>query len=183
MRVDALRNRARLLEAAEEVFAAKGVAASTEEIARVAGVGIGTLFRHFPAKEDLLRAVFVARLDRLVAEAEALSVAQRPGEALFVFFRSAVAQSANKKALADALSQAGVEVDTAAAAPATALWRALDDLLKQAKQEGTVRSDVQVTDLIGLLYGASMAMEKVAPNMAAQERIISVFVAGLRSHG
>jgi AcrR family transcriptional regulator len=76
LRADARRNQARVLETAEAVFAAKGTAASTEEIARQAGVGIGTVFRHFPTKEALLEAVFVGRLRRLADEVDALAAAK-----------------------------------------------------------------------------------------------------------
>src|SRR4051812_5490623 len=85
-RADALRNRARVLTAAEAVFAARGTSASTEEVAREAGVGIGTVFRHFPTKEALLEAVYVARLRRLAEEADALVSADDAGEAFFTFF-------------------------------------------------------------------------------------------------
>ena len=113
LRADARRNRARLLDVAEAVFAAKGTSASTEEIAREAGVGIGTVFRHFPTKEALLEAVFVGRLQRLADEAEAHLDADDPGAAFFAFFGSAVEQSATKTAFADALAQAGVDVQEA----------------------------------------------------------------------
>ncbi|MCP9976669.1 TetR/AcrR family transcriptional regulator [Actinomadura madurae] len=78
LRADAQRNRAKVLAAAEEVFAVQGTSASTEEVARKAGVGIGTVFRHFPTKESLLEAVLVALLERLAAEAEDLCAARRP---------------------------------------------------------------------------------------------------------
>src|SRR5258708_17586261 len=85
-RADAQRNRARLLDVAELVFATKGIGASTEEIAREAGVGIGTVFRHFPTKEALLEAVFIRRLQQLAARADALAEADDPGAAFFSFF-------------------------------------------------------------------------------------------------
>src|ERR1700680_1105959 len=90
LRADAQRNRARLLDVAEVVFASKGIAASTEEIAREAGVGIGTVFRHFPTKEALLEAVFVRRLEQLAAHADALADAYDPGAAFFTFFSHVV---------------------------------------------------------------------------------------------
>src|SRR4051812_6945466 len=97
MRADARRNRARILETAEAVFAAKGVIASTEEIAREAGLGIGTVFRHFPTKEDLVEAVLLARLGSLARKAAALSEEQA-SPAFFTFFEYVVEQAAAKNA-------------------------------------------------------------------------------------
>src|SRR5689334_9020112 len=109
-RADALRNRAKLLEAAEAVFAARGPAASTEEIATAAGVGAGTLFRHFPTKEALLEAIVIGRLRNLVDQAAALTSDPDPGRAFFVFFERMVEHASKKKAFTEALSGAGVDV-------------------------------------------------------------------------
>src|ERR1051326_117868 len=95
-RRDARTNRARILEVADEVFGRGGEAASTEEVARLAGVGIATVFRHFPTKAALLEAVLVARLERLRGEAEALAGAERPGPAFYDFFRYMVRDAATK---------------------------------------------------------------------------------------
>jgi len=109
LRADARRNRALLLEAAEAVFAARGVSASTEEVARTAGVGVGTLFRHFPTKEALLEAVFRERLQRMAEGLRDLGAADDLGTAFFDFLSDAVAHSATKVALADALAEAGID--------------------------------------------------------------------------
>ncbi|MEU9844544.1 helix-turn-helix domain-containing protein, partial [Actinomadura sp. NPDC048032] len=106
LRADALRNRAKVLAAAEEVFAVQGTSASTEEVARKAGVGIGTVFRHFPTKESLLEAVLVALLKRLAAEARDLRAAADPGAAFFGFFTRVVSQAASSGARSPARSRA-----------------------------------------------------------------------------
>ena len=106
VRADAQRNRARLLDAAERVFALHGVAASTEEIARQAGVGIGTVFRHFPTKEALLEAVFRRRLQQLATHADALANAPDPGAAFFGFVSHVVELAVTQRAQIDALADA-----------------------------------------------------------------------------
>src|ERR1700739_2192398 len=92
LRADAARNRARVLEVAYETFAAEGLSVPIDEIARRAGVGAGTVYRHFPTKADLFRAVVEDRIRRIVEEGRALLAAGDPGEALFKFLRSMVLQ-------------------------------------------------------------------------------------------
>lgn len=181
LRADARRNRGRILEAAEAVFAAKGVAASTEEVARRAGVGIGTVFRHFPTKEALLEAVVDGHLRRLADEAVALAAADDPGAALAVFFGRAMERSPAKLALVDALAAAGVDVGRRAGSPAgRELHRALEALLARAQRAGAVRGDVGVADLVALLVGASRAAEHAGWDRGARARILAVVLDGLR---
>src|SRR4051794_27189388 len=137
LRADARRNRARVLEAAEAVFAANGISASTEEIARAAGVGIGTVFRHFPTKKDLLAAIVRARLERVFARADELAAAGDPATAFFTFFTWMVEQSAAKKTVMEAVDQEGIEPPK----PMEEFRRAVDALLTGAQRAGAVRSD------------------------------------------
>src|SRR5215471_4249673 len=102
MRADARRNRARVLEAAEAVFAARGTSASTEEIALRAGVGAGTVFRHFPTKEALLEAILADRVARLGEEARSLAASADPGAALLGLFARMVEEAAVKKTYVEA---------------------------------------------------------------------------------
>src|SRR3954447_5176401 len=118
VRADAPRNRARLLEVAAEAFAVGGLAVPLDEIARRAGVGPGTLYRHFPTKEALFEAVVDDRLRDLADTARALRSAEDAGAALFTLVDRLVAEAAVKKDLVDALDGAGVEVRTALAATA-----------------------------------------------------------------
>jgi AcrR family transcriptional regulator len=178
MRADAQRNRAKLLQAAAAVFESKGVNASTEEIARAAGVGVGTVFRHFPTKEHLLEAVYLARLDNLAAQARTLSTSDDPVGALESFFTATVSQAATKNALIEALAKAGVAVKR----PRTGddLRSTLAVLLSRAQEKGGIRADIRIDDLISLLVGASRAVEHLGPQPDAHDRVIAVVFDGMR---
>jgi AcrR family transcriptional regulator len=180
LRADARRNRARILEAAEQVLVEKGTTVSTEEIARAAGVGIGTVFRHFPTKEELVQGVFEARLHRLADDASRLADGPDPGAALTGFLRQAVEQGEVKNALAAMLTSAGIDVHATAGEAQQAVRRGLGALLRSAQNSGAVRQDLQVADLIGLLAGTSKAMEYARQDAAARNRMLSVVLDGLR---
>jgi AcrR family transcriptional regulator len=183
LRADARRNRALVLETAEAVFAAKGVSASTEEIARQAGVGIGTVFRHFPTKEALLEAIIISRLRRLADEADSLATAGDPGAAFFAFFTRTVDQSATKIAFVDALAGAGVDVENAISQVGQDLQQAIGRLLTRAQKAGAVRNDVGVTELTALLAGASRAAEFVGWDGEMRARTLAIVLDGLRPPG
>jgi AcrR family transcriptional regulator len=176
LRADARRNRARLLEVADQVFTARGVGAPTEEVARAAGVGIGTVFRHFPTKEALLAAVLAARLERLAAEAEALTAEPDPGAALDRLVRLVVGNAPAKNAYADAL---GGDIPGLKEAVGGRLRDAIAALLARAQAAGAVRAELRPADLMALLVGASRAVENTA-DAAAGERVLGVVLAGLR---
>jgi AcrR family transcriptional regulator len=179
LRADARRNHDRLLEVADSVFAERGVAATSDEIARAAGVGIGTLFRHFPTKEALLAAVYEARLRRLAARAATLATADDPGAAFFDYFRAVVEQSGQKAAIADALADAGVDV-RATAAGVSNFREAFEVLLRRAQAAGAVRPDAGVPELIALLIGASRAVEQ-AGSAPVGARTLAIVLDGLRT--
>jgi AcrR family transcriptional regulator len=179
-RADAVRNRAKVLEAAERVFTAKGASASTEEIARVAGVGVGTVFRHFPTKEDLLKAVFVGRMKGLADIAQTLGHTADPARALSDFIRRAVDQSDAKNAFAGMLAAAGVDVTDATAPARGDLRAALAVLLAGAQKAGAARAELTVEDVIALLAGASRAAEYAGADDRSRERVLSVILAGVR---
>jgi AcrR family transcriptional regulator len=180
-RADARRNRARVLEAAEQVFAARGTSASTGEIARAAGVGIGTVFRHFPTKEALLEAILIARMQRLADEADALATAADPGAAFFTFFQRMVEQSATKKAFSDALALAGVDVQSLVAPVARTLGRNIGVLLSRAQEAGVVRPDVRVGEVIALFKGVAHSAEHAGKDSALQARTLAIVFDGLRA--
>lgn len=173
-RADAQRNRARVLAAAERVFADRGTSASTEEVARAAGVGVGTVFRHFPSKEALLRALIIERLARVAADARDHAASSDPG-AFFDFFAAVVGDSATKLELVDALAELGVRQNDAVAPIAEEVTSALAALLAQAQRDGAVRTDVAVGDVIALLAGASQARR-----YATDDRPVAVILDGLR---
>ncbi|MBO1337929.1 TetR/AcrR family transcriptional regulator [Streptomyces sp. VRA16 Mangrove soil] len=160
MRADARRNRERLLAAADTVFTTRGTSVSTEEVAKEAGVGVGTLFRHFPTKEALLEAVFQARMDAAADRMERLAEEADAGAAFREMFLVNVAESHQKNAYIEALAAAGIGIDeTAAGTVRTRLRATLDVLLRRAQDAGTVRTDVTAQDVIALMVGAARATE------------------------
>jgi AcrR family transcriptional regulator len=178
-RADAVRNRAKTLEAAERVFVARGATFSTAEVAREAGVGIGTVFRHFPTKEALLEALVVARLAELAREADAEVRAGR-GDGLLRFLARLVEQSARKRAVVEVLGAAGVNVKALMATAGRDLRAALGRLLAQAKAAGEVREEVGIAELLGLTAGMAHAAEQGAWDTGMQRRIVALVFDGLR---
>ncbi|WP_027944399.1 TetR/AcrR family transcriptional regulator [Amycolatopsis taiwanensis] len=179
VRADAQRNRARILAAAEAVFAEGGPSASTEEVARRAGVAIGTVFRHFPTKKDLLAAIVKELMERLTAEVNSLVEVGDPATAFFEFFTRVVEQAAAKKSVVDLLAQAGVDLDVAK--PVNALRQAIGALLAGAQRAGAVRDDVQLAEVMALLTATSQAALRSGWSRKLQHRALAVIYAGLRS--
>lgn len=179
LRADAARNRARVLEVAYETFASEGLSVPIDEIARRAGVGAGTVYRHFPTKYDLYRAVVEDRIGHIVDDGRALMVTGDPGEALFTFLRSMVLQwGATDRGLADALAGVGIDIKAAAPELEKAFLGLLGDLLRAAQKAGTVRADIEVADVKTILVGAQ-AMQTYKPETA--ERLTEVVLDGLRT--
>ncbi|GAA2469156.1 TetR/AcrR family transcriptional regulator [Winogradskya humida] len=180
-RVDAQANRGRILDIAEEVFGRGGESASTEEVARLAGVGIATVFRHFPTKALLLQAVLVRRFDRLRERAEAMLGAEHPGTAFFDFFRDVVADAATKIAISEALLDAGGDSDGEATRAAAGLRRAVGALLQRAQEAGAVRADVALPEVYALLVALSHAA--AGKHTAAGAKALTVVFDGLKPQG
>jgi AcrR family transcriptional regulator len=178
LRADAARNRARVLEVAYETFAAEGLGVPIDEIARRAGVGAGTVYRHFPTKEDLYRAVIEDRISRIVDDGRALLASADPGDALFAFLRSMVLQwGATDRGLAEALAGLGVDVKAAVPDAEDAFLGLLGDLLRAGQKAGTVRRDLDVRDVKALMVGAQAIQTY---NAEAAERLTEVVLDGLR---
>jgi AcrR family transcriptional regulator len=180
MRADARDNRERILAAADEVFGAGGTAASTEEVARLAGVGIATVFRHFPTKRDLLRAVLTARLEGLRDRARELSQSAAPGPAFYDFFGEVVDGAGQKLSIAEALADLG---DDAGGAPTRAgreMREAFGDLLAQAQKAGAVRPDVAPPEVYALMVGVSRATAQVPMPESVQRRMVALALDGVR---
>ena len=182
LRADAARNRARLLDVATEVFTTRGVGVPTEEIARAAGVGVGTLFRHFPTKEALLEAVMVRRLEAIATRTAQLAAELEPADAFFACFRLIVEQSAGKNEFARALAAAGVDAHVALQASSEVIQAQLARLLDGAQRAGAVRPELGLPELIALLVGTSVTMEHLGTDPAARQRIFDVVFDGLRPH-
>lgn len=174
MRADAQRNRAKILAAAEEVFAAEGATASTEEVARRAGVAIGTVFRHFPTKYDLLAAIMKEVAFKLVRDAEELA---RQGDptALFTFVSHLVEQASAHRTVVELL-----DVELQVGPPLELMRTAITELLSCAQQGGVVRADVQLDEVMVLLTAMSHAALRSGWSDDLRDRTLAIVFAGLR---
>jgi AcrR family transcriptional regulator len=182
LRADARRNRERLLEVAEAVFTAKGTAASTEEIAREAGVGVGTVFRHFPTKEALIAEVYSRLLRRLGETAREMADREDAGAAFYEVILLIIGRAQAKNAFADALTEAGVEIPQPAAGAdgRSLLADTLDGLMRRAQAAGAVRPDMGPEELRAWLVGVCRALEQVR-DQEVRDHVIAIFYAGLTS--
>lgn len=177
-RADARRNRARVLQVAAEVFAAEGLSVPVHEIARRAGVGTGTVSRHFPAKKDLLAAILLDRIAQLIAQADAMASASAPGPAFFTFFATLIRDAAAHRALAEALAGAGYDVEAYAASAGHDLPGRLTAMLGRAQQAGAIRADVTYADIKSLMAGC-LARSADGADEPGLDRVISVVCQGL----
>jgi AcrR family transcriptional regulator len=177
-RADARANRVRILDVADEVFGKGGESASTEEVARLAGVGIATVFRHFPTKAALLEAVLVRRFDRLRERAEALLEAPDPGRAFLGFFRYLVADAPSKIGITEALLDAGGDGGEAVQA-SIGLRRAFGALLQRAQQAGAIRDDAELPEVYALLVGVSQAAARRLIDEEVTDGVLSIVFDGL----
>jgi AcrR family transcriptional regulator len=180
LRADARRNRLLVLAAAEEVFATAGVSVPIDEIARRAGVGAGTVYRHFPTKESLFEAIVVTRIGRLVDQARSLSTAADPGAAFFGFLTGMVVDGVAKRDLVDALAATGFDLHGATAELVQELRSAMAELLRRAQEAGAVRDDVAPSDLTALVTGISLAVRRQGGDAGLGTRLAAVMCDGLR---
>jgi AcrR family transcriptional regulator len=171
LRADAARNREKVLRAARDAFAESGYGVPLDEIATRAGVGPGTVYRHFPTKEALFEAVVTARVQDLVADARARAEGPDPGAAFFGFLDRIAAESAAKRDLPDAIAIAGSLREE--------LLAALDVLLRRAQRAGAVRADVRTEDLIVLFKGLFASLADVT-DQARRDLVYAVLADGLR---
>ena len=177
-RADALRNRERLLEAAKAEFSAGGPNASLEAVARRAGVGIGTLYRHFPARETLFEAVYRREVEHLADLAEQLGTEAAPVDALRRWMRSNVEFVATKRGMSAALALAATASPDLSAYTFDSLTRAVGTLLRRAVEAGEVRADISPEDLLRALVGLCYMHDQ--PGWQDKVlRLVDVFVDGL----
>jgi AcrR family transcriptional regulator len=179
-RADAVRNQEKILRAAEEVFAVEGLAVPIDEVARRAGVGIGTVYRHFPTKEALFEAIVVARLEGLIERAHGLCTAADPGEALFAFVSDLITLAVEKRDIIDELVRAGVHTAELDAPIKEKLNAQVEVLLQRAQAAGAVRQDVNIVDLTTLLMGTCMAAGQQG-HPECTGRLVGVICDGLRA--
>ena len=182
VRVDAQRNRDRILEAARALVAETGVDATMEDIARHAGVAVGTLYRHFPAKEDLVAAVVEDSLAQMASLTEgalaAVHAGAPPGGAIGELFREIAERHATDQAFKSAAGRLDVNAEIAAAAPGSPIARsvaAISELLQRAQIAEQIRGDLTLADLGVLL--AAVPGAGVAPEQRA--RFVDIVIAGL----
>jgi AcrR family transcriptional regulator len=177
-RADALRNYEKLVAAAREAFTEADRSASLEEIARRAGVGIGTLYRNFPTRADLVAAVYVDEVEALSRNAGELSELE-PWEALTAWLHRFVSYVATKQALGDELF-AVAERDAAVFAGCRAmLHTAGEPLLRRAQDAGIVRPDITIEEIVRMVGGIAKIP---ADDPAQTERLLTVALDGLRYH-
>ena len=178
-RADAIRNRERLLEAAKAVFSVGGPDASLEAVARLAGVGIGTLYRHFPIREALYDAVYRREVDQLGDLAEQLKDEASPVDALRRWLQCIVEFVATKKGMATALALAAHSPSELHAYSFEHLTKASNALLNRAVAAGEIRSDVTSEDLLRAIIGMCSMHDQ--PGWQGRVlRLVDVFVDGLR---
>jgi AcrR family transcriptional regulator len=182
VRVDAQRNRDRILEAARALVAETGVDATMEDIARHAGVAVGTLYRHFPAKEDLVAAVVEDSLAQMASLTEgalaAVHAGAPPGAAIGELFREIAERHATDQAFKSAAGRLDVNAEIAAASPGSPIARsvaAISELLERAQIAEQIRGDLTLADLGVLL--AAVPGAGVAPEQRA--RFVDIVIAGL----
>jgi AcrR family transcriptional regulator len=177
-RADAIRNRERVLEAAKAVFSQGGPEASLEAVARRAGVGIGTLYRHFPTREALYEAVYRREVEQLVELAKHLAGQTSPVEALRRWMRANVEFVATKKGMAAALALAAHSSSDLVAYSLDRLTKAVGELLQRAVAAGEIRGDIGPEDLLRALVGMCYAHDR--PGWQGKVlRLVDVFIDGL----
>jgi AcrR family transcriptional regulator len=167
-RADAVRNRAKILAAAARVFAERGAAASTEQVAAEAGVAVGTIFRHFPTKSDLLAAIMKDTLAGLVAQATA------PEATLFTVFAALVGEAAAKRSVIDLLP------DLAVGESLSRFHAVVAGLLAGAQEQEEVRAEVGPDEVMALLVALCQGALRGGWSPALQERALAIVFAGLR---
>lgn len=174
MRADARRNYERLLAAATQAFSENGASASLDDIAKRAEVGPGTLYRHFPTRQDLLEAVLEQWMQSVLAEAEPLRDSDDPAEALAVWLRRLVGHVGVFRGLAAAL----LPDDTPKQKPGSVLHSTVEDLLTRAQASGQIRTDVTIMEVLALISGITWACDSGKP--VDPDRLVDLIMDGLR---
>jgi AcrR family transcriptional regulator len=179
MRADARRNREALLNASAKVFAERGPDASLEEIARQAGVGIGTLYRHFPDRDALTEAVYRNEVERLCDRVDILLAENAPDVALGVWMRNFVTYAATKRGMLVSLKSALGADNELFSYSQRRIRTAIETLVKASADAGSIRRDIDAEALLTAMRGLCMAGD-VAFDLAHTMLLIDVLVDGLR---
>jgi AcrR family transcriptional regulator len=180
LRADAERNRRRILDGARDVFARQGLAAGVDEVARAAGVGVGTLYRRFPTKDDLLLAVIQDITTTVVAEIESAGALDDPGEAFAAAAQALAASTARNHALHQVFQEAWPRIPAASECRDQTL-AALAPLLERAQAAGAVRDDLVVADVPALCaVAARLPSWRLEAQPLLWTRYLAVILDGLR---
>jgi AcrR family transcriptional regulator len=178
LRADAQRNIDSLLEAAKAVFGTSGVDAPAKEIADLAGVGVGTLYRHFPQRSDLVKAVFQREVDTCADAAPALTAAHEPGVALAMWLHRYTEFLATKRGLATALHSGDPAFDALPGYFMRRLGPTLRSLLEAATASGEIRADISPKDLLYAV--ANLCLPVADEGVAYSQRMVALLIDGLR---
>jgi AcrR family transcriptional regulator len=181
-RTDALRNRERILEAAKRAFSLSGANASLDEIAKEAGVGPGTLYRHFPTREDLLEAVYRTEVEKLAAAERKFAETLPPVEALRAWMLLFVDYIAAKQIIAPVLNALIGDPKKIFEASYEQVWGAIRALVKRAIKSGDIRKDLDPIDLLRALIG--VANMSTSPDwQQSARRLVDILITGSRPPG
>jgi AcrR family transcriptional regulator len=178
LRADAQRNIDSLLEAAKAVFGSSGVDAPAKQIADLAGVGVGTLYRHFPQRSDLVKAVFRREVDACADTAPALAAAHEPGEALAKWLDRYTEFLAAKRGLATALHSGDPAFDALPGYFKQRFAPALGSLLDAAIASGEIRAGISATDLLSAV--ANLCLPVTDEGVTYNQRMVALLIDGLR---
>ena len=179
-RADAGRNREQLLETAKAIFEAKGSAASLEEIAREAGFGIGTLYRHFPTRDELVEAVYRSEIEHLAGAARRFAETMPPVDALRAWMRLFVDHLATKHNMSEALNSLVGGTSALYAASTDLVTGAMKLLVERAVASGEIRLEMNPLDLLRALAGV-MTVGSGPGAKANARRLVEVLIAGIRA--
>ena len=178
-RSDAQRNRERILEAAKEAFTRSGVNASLDDIAKQAGVGPGTLYRHFPTRDELLEAVYRTEVEKLAAAARKFSETMPPVEALRAWLLLFVDYIATKRLIAPALNALAEGPSRLFEASYAQVGEAIRALVKRSIKSGEIRKDLDPIDLLRALIGVANVANDPDRQQSAR-RLVDILVIGSR---
>jgi AcrR family transcriptional regulator len=182
-RVDARRNYERLLASAGEAFAEHGIDTSLRDVARRAGVGIGTLYRHFPTREALLEALLRHRFDALQERADGLLASPSALDALLVWLGELAVGSTTYRGLPESVMGALRDETSQLHASCAAMRAAGGRLLRRAQDAGEARADVTADELLVLAAGLAWAAEQAPKPTGMVDRLLSIAMSGLGSGG